>query len=65
MKTWKITAELYWCAEHMECVVVKANTKHKAKIYGELALRKKHPDVRDMLIIRSVERIDNNEIVAC
>ena len=58
MKKWKVTAELFWSAERIETVVVKANTEYKAKIFGVEAFKKKYPNVKDMISICDVEEID-------
>ena len=44
MKTWEITAELNMDASHYESIIVKANTKRKARIIGEEKF-KSRPDV--------------------
>ena len=58
LKSWRITAELFWSANHIEAIEVKANTERKAKIFAEQAFRKKYPDVKEMICIQKVERID-------
>lgn len=58
MKKWKITAELFWSAERIETVVVKANTERKARIFGVEAFKKKYPNVMDMISIYKVEEIE-------
>lgn len=58
MKKWKVTAELFWSAERIETVVVKANTEHKAKIFGVEAFKKKYPNIKDMISVFDIEEIE-------
>ncbi len=58
MKKWKVTAELFWSAERIESVVVKANTERKARLYAENVFKKEYPDVGSMISIQSIERVE-------
>ena len=58
MKTWRVTAELYWSANHEESIEVKANTARKAEKFARERFLTKYPNLDQMLIIRKVERID-------
>lgn len=58
VKVWRVTAELFWSANHIESVEVKANTERKAKIFAEEAFREKYPYIGQMISIHKVERID-------
>ena len=63
IKTWKVTAELYWSANREETVIVKANTKRKASIFAEKEFRKKYPDIGIMINIRNIEEVTDDEKV--
>lgn len=57
MKTWKITAELFWSAERIESVIVKANTERKARMFAIDAFKKKYPNIGIMINIHNIEQI--------
>ncbi len=57
MKTWKVTAELFWSAERIESVVVKANTERKARIFAIDTFTKKYPKIGTMINIQNIEQI--------
>lgn len=58
IKTWRVTAELFFSANLIESIEVKANTERKAKIFAEQEFQKKYPDIKHMIFIQKVERID-------
>lgn len=58
IKTWKVTAELFWSANRIESVEVEANTERKARIFAENAFKKRYPYIKEMISIQKVERIN-------
>lgn len=58
IKTWLVTAELFWDASRIESVEVEANTERKAKIFAEQLFQNKYPNIGQMISIIKVERID-------
>ena len=59
VKLYRVTAELFFSADRIESVEVKANTERKAKIFAENAFKNKYPNVGDMILIQKVEVVDN------
>lgn len=57
MKKWKVIAELFWSAERIESVIVKANTERKARLFAVNAFKKKYPNIKDMINIHEIEQI--------
>lgn len=58
IKTWRITAELFFSANKVETVLVSANSERKAKMFAKDCFKKKYPDIGEMIFIQKVERID-------
>lgn len=59
MKFWKVTAKLFFDSNHIESVIVNANTERKAKIFAKLAFQRKYSDIGGMIDIQKVERMEN------
>lgn len=57
MKKWEVTAELFWSAERIETVIVKANTERKARIFAVEAFEKKYPNIGCMINIHKIKQI--------
>jgi len=57
IKRWKVTAEIYWSANREETVIVKANTQRKAVQFAKEKIKKKYPDIGDMINIRDVKEV--------
>lgn len=51
LKTFRVTAELYFDASHIETVDVKSHTKRKASKFAKDYFHKKYPNIMDMIII--------------
>ena len=58
IKTWRVTAELFFSANHIESVEVKANSEYKAKMFAKDSFKKKYPYIGEMIFIQKIERID-------
>lgn len=59
MKDWKVFAELFWSANRVESVIVRANTERKAIKFAKEKFIKKYPDVKGMIIVLSCEEVAN------
>ena len=55
IKTFAVTAELFWNAANNKTVIVKANTERKARIMAENKLKKDYGT--DMIRILSVRTV--------
>ena len=59
MKFWKVTAQLFFDINHIESVIVNADTKRKAKFFAKLAFKHKYSNIVNMINIQKVERLEN------
>lgn len=57
LKTFRVTAELYFDASHIETVDVKSHTKRKASKFAKDYFHKKYPNIMDMIIIQDISEV--------
>lgn len=58
MKDWIVKAELFWSADHIEPIHVRANTERKAEALAIKKIKQLFPNIGDMIQIVEVKEID-------